>query len=79
MTSFEAGFVKYAKECGLADQSVTQLFKRAMDHPGMQHMFKELPEETQPQSPDNLAALSEMLQQHLVHSDMETAAKRIQL
>ena len=44
MTSFEAGFVKYARECGLSDEKAAHIFKRAMEHPGAQHMFKDLSE-----------------------------------
>jgi hypothetical protein len=77
MTSFEAGFVKYAKECGLPNHKVAHIFKRAMEHPGAQAMFKDLDEETH--SPDNLAALSELLKQHLIHHEMAGAAQKIQL
>jgi len=79
MTSFEAGFFKCAEECGLPNQQAAHIFKRAMEYPGAKHMFKDLDEEPQAQSPDNLAALSALLKQHLLHSDMEIAAKKIQL
>jgi len=79
MNSFEAGFIKYAEECGLSEQQGVHILKRAMEYPGAQAMFKDLDEEQHNQSPDNLAALTDLLKQHLVHSDMETAAKKIQL
>ena len=78
MTSFEAGFIKYAEECGLSLEKTTHIFKRAMDHPDALAMFKAMPEE-EPQVPGNLEALSNLLQQQLVHDDMEGAAKKIQL
>jgi hypothetical protein len=79
MTSFEAGFVKYAKERGLPDQQAAYIFKRAMEHPGAQNMFKDLDEEDQRQTPDNLAALSDLLQQHLIHNDMSGAVEKIKI
>lgn len=79
MTSFEAGFVKYAEECGLPAQQVAHIFKRAMEHPEAQAMFKDLAEESPHQAPGNLAALGDLLKQHFVHDDMEMAAKRIQI
>jgi hypothetical protein len=79
MTSFEAGFVKYAKECGLPDQQVAYIFKRAMEHPGAQGMFKDLNEEASAESPGSLSALSDLLKQHFIHDDMEATAKKIQL
>jgi hypothetical protein len=80
MTSFEAGFIKYAEECGLSYEKTVYTFKRAMEHPAALAMFKELPEEEEaPQVPGNLEALSSLLQQQLVHDDMEGAAKKIQL
>jgi hypothetical protein len=79
MTSFEAGFVKYANECGLPDWQAAYMFKRAMTHPGAQAMFKELDAEEPAQSPSSLSALSDLLQQHLVHDEMGEAAKKIKL
>jgi hypothetical protein len=79
MTSFEAGFVKYAKECGLPDDQVAYIFKRAMDHPGAQQMFKDLNEDASIKSPDSMAVLSDLLQQHFIHNEMDTAAKKIKL
>ena len=78
MTSFEAGFAKYAEECGLPNQRVAHIFKRAMEHPGAQALFKDLPEEDSSQSPTNLEALTDLLKQHTVHADMDAASKRIQ-
>lgn len=79
MTSFEAGFVKYAKESGLPDEQATYIFKRAMEHPGAQSMFKDLDEESQQQSPDNLAILSDLLKQHYLHDDIGNAVKKIKI
>lgn len=78
MTSFEAGFVKYAEECGLSDQKTAHILKRAMEHPGVQNMFKVLPEEVETQSPHNLASLGELLKQHLIDEDMGRTTKKIQ-
>jgi hypothetical protein len=79
MTSFEAGFIKYAKERGLPDQQAAYIFKRAMEHPGAQSMFKDMDEEDQHQSPDNLAALSDLLKQHYIHNDMGSAVEKIKI
>jgi hypothetical protein len=42
-------------------------------------MFKDLDEEDQRQTPDNLAALSDLLKQHLVHNDMSGAVEKIKI
>ena len=79
MTCFEAGFVKYARECGLPDTQAAYIFKRAMEHPGAQDMFKDLDASPEQHSPDSLSTLGELLKHHLIHDDMDMATRKIQL
>jgi hypothetical protein len=80
MVSFEAGFIKYATESGLSDQQAVQMLKRAMDYPGAQDMFKELPEEHEQQTnPGNMAVLADMVKQQLLHEQIGDYQKQIQL
>jgi hypothetical protein len=59
MTSFEAGFIKYAKECGLPDVQVAHILKRASDHPAVQGIFKNLDEDASVEDSENLHDLWE--------------------
>jgi hypothetical protein len=79
MTSFEAGFIKYARECGLSDDKATHILKRAMDHPGAEGMFRTLPEEEDHNSPDDLEMLTQLLKQELIDKQMSGETKTIQM
>lgn len=76
MTSFEAGFIKYAEECGLAPEAAAHVFKRAMEHPAAQNMFKELPED-QNESHEDISVLAELLKQDLIDQQMTAGSKQI--
>jgi len=72
MTSFEAGFLKYAEEYGLSPEEAAHTLKRASDYPGTQEMFKKLPEEAaQNENPEELDQLSDLLKQHEVDSHFQ--------
>jgi hypothetical protein len=77
MTSFEAGFVKYAEELGLSDKEAVLAFKRAMEHPEAAHFLKGLDTHTGSESPQKLAALSELMYQQKIDDEMTQAAKSI--
>jgi hypothetical protein len=77
MTSFDAGFVKCAEECGVSFKEALHMLKRAMEYPGTEHMFKYL-DDTQGHSPEDLAALAEMFKQDLIDQNMAADKKRVQ-
>jgi hypothetical protein len=80
MTSFEAGFYKYAEEYGLPHTEAVYIYKRALEYPPTQEMFKKLPEDTDSaESPSTLANLAEMMKQHILHEAMDADTKKIQL
>jgi hypothetical protein len=78
MTSFELGFLKQAEEYGVAVDHASHILKRAMDHPGTQEMFKELPQDEE-HSPEDMEVLQELLQQNLINEKFNGQAKQIQL
>ena len=80
MTSFELGFFKQAEEYGLDADRATHILKRAMDHPGAQEMFKELPDDSAEQhSPEDMEVLKELLQQNLINEKFSGQRHQIQL
>ncbi len=81
MTSFEVGFIKYAEECGLSETQATHMFKRAMEYPPAQQMFKELPAEQPmpPQMPQGLGDLAALVKQHFIDQQFQGDKQKIQL
>lgn len=79
MTSFEAGFLKYARECGLSNNQTTHILKRAMDYPGAKSMFHQLPTDETQDTPEDLEALKELLKQELIYRQMQGQTKTIQM
>ena len=79
MTSFEAGFIKYAQECGLSDEEAAHTLKRAMEYPGTQQMFKQLPEEDDVQQPEDLETLKQLLHQELIDKNMSSDMQSINI
>jgi hypothetical protein len=80
MTSFEAGFIKYARECGLSDDKTAHILKRAMDYPGAGGMFHTLPEEEEEQnSPEDLEMLTQLLKQELIDKQMSGETRTIKM
>jgi len=74
MNEFEKGFVAYATEGGLPENQAVHLWKRAMDYPGTQEMFKQLTASLAPTeknlSNEELQALSSLMEQQKAHSEM---------
>lgn len=70
MTSFEAGFVKHAQECGFSRIEALHLLKQALEYPAAEQMFRVLPSEEEEHSPDELEALTEMLKQKAIASQL---------
>lgn len=60
MTSFEAGFIKYASECGLPETQIRHILKRALAHPEAQQLASRSPEADET-SPEDLDTLNEMM------------------
>jgi hypothetical protein len=78
MTSFELGFLKQAEEYGVDANRATHILKRAMEHPGAQEMFKELPNDEE-HAPEDMEVLKELLQQNLINEKFNGQAHQIQL
>jgi hypothetical protein len=79
MHAFEAGFKKYAEECGLSEKKTAHILKRALEHPGTQEMFKQLPTQRDNQSPEDLDALANLMHQDSMDKRYNEVSKKIQL
>lgn len=80
MTAFEAGFIKMSSECGLSIEQADHILKRALEHEGMQAMFKSLPEaQEEEEDSSDLAELVELMRQDLIDKHMSAAQHKIQL
>jgi hypothetical protein len=77
MTSFEAGFIKYAEECGLSNEQAAYILKRAADHPDTQELFKELPH-TEEESGEDLDNLKDMLSLDELDKQMQLDSSKLQ-
>jgi len=76
MTSFKAGFIKYAMDCGLPNSQAVHIFKRAADHPNTQELFKNLADTEIPQD-ENLELLTNLMQQNAIDKQMHNYAANI--
>ena len=76
MTAFEAGFLKYAEEYGMSSDRASHMFKRALEHPEAERMFKEMPDE-KIKSPASLEALRDLLEQQYAHEGMEEHERKL--
>lgn len=79
MTSFEAGFVKYAMESGLSANQAAQAFKRASDHPGVQAYQARDKEDSENNKPSDLEVLANLLRQELIDAHYSNIKKKIEL
>jgi hypothetical protein len=81
MTSFEAGFIKQAEELGWPEAQASQLYKRASEYPGAEHLFKEMPAhgEAEGDTPEELDALSNLLKQELIDKNFSGATRHVQM
>lgn len=80
MTSFEAGFIKFAEESGLSAEQAAHIFKRAMEYSGSQDIFKQLPDEQPSETaPEDYEVLANLLQQELIDKNMSAATQQIKL
>jgi hypothetical protein len=70
MNSFEVGFVKHAQECGFSRPEALHLLKQSLEYPPTAQMFRELPGEEEEHSPEELEALTEMLKQKAIASQL---------
>jgi hypothetical protein len=83
MSEFELGFLAKASEYGLPDLQATHMLKRALEYPGAQQMFKQLPAEAHDaQSVENLKAedlqiLSALMEQQKAHEEMQNLKKQL--
>lgn len=79
MTAFEAGFVKYAQECGLSYERAAHMMKRSGEHPGAAQLFRQLPQAEEEEQPGHLDVLANMLKQDLIDQHMGEESRKIQL
>ena len=90
MNEFEMGFIKYAEDyVGMSEAQARHIFKRAMDYPGSQAMFKNLMDEGTGStvqasqgmrySPDELDVISQLMQQKEVEEQMNAVKKKISI
>jgi hypothetical protein len=76
MLEFKQGFFAEALNNGLPEKQAAHMWKRAMDYPGAESMLKQLdiPDAKVPQAlelhPEQLAQLSEIMQQQKVQEEM---------
>ena len=78
MTSFEAGFVGHARECGMSDQQALHILKRAADYGGVQELMEAQAQDDEDQSPGDLDVLKSLLQNEFLHDRMYAVKKRIE-
>jgi DNA topoisomerase IB len=78
MTSFEVGFIKYAEECGLSDERIAHILKRAADYPEVSNLFKQLPEAGE-ESAEQLDEMNNLMQQDLVDRQMSEDAQKLKM
>jgi hypothetical protein len=76
MTSFEAGFFKAAEERGLSLEETIHVFKRAMEHPQANQMFKDLPED-EAETHNDMSVLADLLKHEFIDKQMSTASKQL--
>lgn len=79
MTTFEVGFIDYAKENGLSEKQAAHFLKRAFDYPGTQEMFEDLPNNEQEHSPETLEPLMHLLKQEDIHNLLTDEHRKIHL
>jgi hypothetical protein len=75
MTSFEAGFIKYARDCGLSDTQAVYILKRALDNPEMSDVVRKQPQGKE--SPEELDALKDVYEQDEVDKEMSNFKKQL--
>jgi hypothetical protein len=78
MTSFEVGFIKYAEECGLSNERIAHILKRAADYPEVSSLFKQLPE-AEEESPEHLDDMNNLMQQDLIDRQMLEDAQKLKM
>lgn len=78
MTSFEVGFIKYAEECGLSNERIAHILKRAADYPEVSSLFKQLPEAGE-ESPEHLDDMNNLMQQDLIDRQMLEDAQKLKM
>lgn len=82
MDHFKAGFLKYATECGVPENRALHLWKRALAYPGTEEVFKNLnipssvgSEQAQP--PEELEALSRLMEQEKINTELQQIKKQL--
>jgi broad specificity polyphosphatase/5'/3'-nucleotidase SurE len=80
MDHFKAGFQKYATECGVPESQALHLWKRALDYPGTEEVFKNLNIPTVPQqeqSPEELETLAKLMEQEKVNQELQQMKQQL--
>jgi hypothetical protein len=70
MTSFKAGFFKYAAEQGFSEAETEHLFKQAEEYPPTEQMFRDITPTEESSSPEELETLAELLKQHALNAQL---------
>jgi hypothetical protein len=80
MQLIQEGFLDYAKDSGLSDKEAAHIFKRALEYPGTEEVFKKLditPTENKQPAPGEISALSKLIEQERVHSELQKIKKQL--
>lgn len=80
MDHFKAGFLKYATEIGVPENQALHLWKRALDYPGTEEVFKKLDIPTVPQQeqdPEELETLSRLMEQEKVNQELQQIKQQL--
>jgi hypothetical protein len=86
MDLVKLGFLKYASECGVSEPQALHLWKRALDYPGTEQVFKNLntsspPLESSPtpvqENPEDLDMLSKLMEQEKVNTELQQIKQQL--
>jgi len=80
MHTIKQGFLKYAKECGVPEPQALHFWKRATAYPGTEAVFKELDTTTAQdatESPEELEALSRLMEQEKINSELQKIKQQL--
>jgi hypothetical protein len=81
MSEFELGFFEQAKECRLPEKQAAYIWKRALEYPGTEAMFKELDikdrQEASPATAVEMQELSKILEQQKVHEEINKLKQQL--
>lgn len=81
MSEFKLGFFEQAKECRLSEKQAAYIWKRALEYPGTEAMFKELDikdnQDVAPGTAAEMQELSTILEQQKVHEEINKLKQQL--